>query len=89
LNPGPFIHGPVICYSYLKDEEILNGRTGRVMFNDNGDRINAVYQVVNVRPEAEVKVIGKYDPFKSSVSLQRGIRVTFHYSLEDKIAPKL
>ena len=43
----------------------MYGRTGRVMFNDNGDRINAIYNIVNVKPQVGKVEIGTYDPVKS------------------------
>ena len=50
------------------------------MFNDNGDRINAIYEIVNLKPAGAIS-IGKYDPFKSSVSVLGDllIKAMFHF----------
>ena len=41
---------------------LVNGETGNVMLNRKGDRINAVYQIVNLRKKADTQltVVGEY-----------------------------
>lgn len=46
-------------FQYLKMCNI-RGHTGQVAFDDNGDRINAEYEVVNTREEKGGKVVGRF-----------------------------
>lgn len=41
---------------------LINGKTGNIMLNRKGDRINAVYQIVNLRKKADTQltVVGEY-----------------------------
>ena len=41
---------------------LVNGKTGNIMLNRKGDRINAVYQIVNLRKKADTQlmVVGEY-----------------------------
>ena len=51
----------VLCVcinSVLQNQELVNGRTGNVSFNSAGDRVNAVYEIVNIQSGASV-VVGK------------------------------
>uniref|UniRef100_A0A7R9B3P7 Glutamate [NMDA] receptor subunit 1 n=1 Tax=Timema shepardi TaxID=629360 RepID=A0A7R9B3P7_TIMSH len=36
-------------FEYIKKQVLLNGTTGKVAFDDSGDRINAEYDIVNVQ----------------------------------------
>ena len=47
----------VLCdNSFLQNQELVNGRTGNVSFNGAGDRVNAVYEVVNIQSSGSVPV---------------------------------
>jgi len=35
--------------SVLQNQELVHGRTGNVSFNRAGDRVNAVYEIVNIQ----------------------------------------
>ena len=41
---------------------LINGKTGNIMLNRKGDRIKAVYQIVNLRKKADTQltVVGEY-----------------------------
>lgn len=41
---------------------LINGKTGNIKLNRKGDRINAVYQIVNLREKADTQltVVGEY-----------------------------
>uniref|UniRef100_A0A8D8LK52 Glutamate [NMDA] receptor subunit 1 n=1 Tax=Cacopsylla melanoneura TaxID=428564 RepID=A0A8D8LK52_9HEMI len=52
-------------FEYIRKQVIMNGFTGKVAFDDNGDRINAEYDVINIQkpsPYGKVlqKSVGKY-----------------------------
>ncbi len=53
---------------YIKKQELLNGETGKVAFDDSGDRINAEYHVMNIHLGEKVEKVGQY--FYSSVSVE-------------------
>lgn len=38
----------------------MNGATGKVAFDESGDRINAEYHVMNVYPGGELEAVGQY-----------------------------
>jgi len=42
--------------STLQNQELVHGRTGNVSFNGAGDRVNAVYDIVNVQSSGSVVV---------------------------------
>ncbi|KAL7018717.1 hypothetical protein ACKWTF_010879 [Chironomus riparius] len=46
-------------FHYLKSRNI-KGRTGRVAFDDSGDRIYAEYDVINIGKKNGLKVVGKF-----------------------------
>lgn len=46
-------------FQFLKTRNI-KGETGQVAFDDNGDRIYAEYNVVNVREKQKKQVVGKF-----------------------------
>lgn len=56
-------------FHYLKTRNIT-GETGQVAFDDNGDRIYAGYDVINIRPKQKKQVVGKfyYDPVSLTVT---------------------
>ena len=45
--------------SILQNQQLVNGRTGNVSFNGAGDRVNAVYEIVNVQSGGSV-VVGNW-----------------------------
>ncbi|KAM7364715.1 glutamate ionotropic receptor NMDA type subunit 1 isoform 3-T3 [Cochliomyia hominivorax] len=58
-------------FHYLRTRNIT-GETGQVAFDDNGDRIYAGYDVINMRPKQKKQVVGKfyYDPEKGTMRLK-------------------
>ena len=46
-------------YRYLRMQSLENGATGLVQFNDDGDRLNPVYDVVNVKKDG-LFTVGKF-----------------------------
>jgi ionotropic glutamate receptor NMDA 1 len=47
--------GPKIL-RILQNQELVHGRTGNVSFNDAGDRLNALYDIINVQNHGNVVV---------------------------------
>lgn len=45
-------------FHYVKTRNI-RGETGQVAFDDNGDRMFAEYEVINVRDHQRKKIVGK------------------------------
>lgn len=66
-------------FNFVRSQVLLNGETGKVAFDDQGDRINAEYNIVNVQKKKK-KVVGKY--FYNRVSLLQikviDIRTLYH-----------
>ncbi|XP_014091080.1 glutamate [NMDA] receptor subunit 1 [Bactrocera oleae] len=58
-------------FQYLKTRNIT-GDTGQVAFDDNGDRIYAGYDVINIHEKQKKHVVGKfyYDPEKAKMRLR-------------------
>lgn len=54
----PFIAGKRV-FHYLKTRNI-RGETGQVAFDDNGDRIYAEYDVVNIREHQKKVSVGSF-----------------------------
>lgn len=53
----------IICcwiFRYIKKQVYKDGHTGKVAFDNNGDRIYAEYDIVNVKQVAKKDAIGKY-----------------------------
>ncbi|XP_047740992.1 glutamate [NMDA] receptor subunit 1 [Hyalella azteca] len=59
------ITGPLL-YRYLKRQDLTEGLTGRVAFDNNGDRIFAEYEIINALQDNLLKVVGTYLYNKSS-----------------------
>ncbi|XP_017302157.1 glutamate [NMDA] receptor subunit 1 [Diaphorina citri] len=64
-NSGSIWETGKVLFEYIRKQVIMNGYTGKVAFDDNGDRINAEYDVVNIqKPSPYIKVlqksVGKY-----------------------------
>ncbi|KAL0276444.1 UNVERIFIED_CONTAM: hypothetical protein PYX00_004018 [Menopon gallinae] len=49
-----------LLFEYIKKQNLSNGATGKVAFDDNGDRIYAEYDIVNVVRNREMVTVGKY-----------------------------
>ena len=45
---------------YIQKQELVNGYTGKVAFDENGDRINAEYEVVNMQSGGRSVTVGNY-----------------------------
>lgn len=45
-------------FHYIKTRN-MNGETGQLAFDDNGDRMFAEYEVINVRDHQRKKIVGK------------------------------
>lgn len=51
-------------FNFIRKQEMMNGETGKVAFDDQGDRINAEYNIVNIQKDRNGQkvhnVTGKY-----------------------------
>ena len=47
-------------FRYTRQQVLENGATGRIAFDDNGDRIYAEYDVINVKTEKVLNSVGRY-----------------------------
>ncbi|XP_017044133.1 glutamate [NMDA] receptor subunit 1 isoform X1 [Drosophila ficusphila] len=58
-------------FQYLKSRNIT-GETGQVAFDDNGDRIYAGYDVINIREQQKKHVVGKfsYDSMRAKMRMR-------------------
>ncbi len=45
---------------YIMKQELLDGQTGKVAFDENGDRVNAEYDVVNVKENQVQEAVGHF-----------------------------
>lgn len=69
-------------FQYLKTRKI-RGETGQVAFDDNGDRIYAEYDVINIREKQHKKIVGKYyydnvsDQFSSLIARSKSLYLLF------------
>ncbi|XP_071442284.1 glutamate [NMDA] receptor subunit 1-like isoform X2 [Hetaerina americana] len=59
-NSGSIWETGKVLFEYIRRQVLLNGKTGKVAFDDNGDRINAEYDVVNVRLRGEHISVGQH-----------------------------
>lgn len=57
-------------FSYIRQQVLPHGETGRVAFDDNGDRIFAEYDIINIKDGEQVSV-GQY--FYPAVSKSKNI----------------
>jgi hypothetical protein len=64
-----------LYYRYVRQQIIDNCATGRIGFDDNGDRMFAEYNIVNVKSKNIISSVGRY--FYSSVSLNIYIYILF------------
>lgn len=47
-------------FDFIKKQVLLNGETGKVAFDDQGDRINAEYNIVNIQRKRKQVTVGKF-----------------------------
>ena len=48
------------CSRYIMKQELLDGQTGKVAFDENGDRVNAEYDVMNVKENQVQEAVGHF-----------------------------
>ena len=60
----------VCVFSELVNTTIKNGKTGNIELNTKGDRINSIYQIVNLknRADSQLTVVGEYHDGKVSIN---------------------
>lgn len=46
-------------FRFILEQVLKNGLTGKVAFDENGDRINAEYEVINIQEVNETGIIKK------------------------------
>lgn len=68
-----------LYYRYIKKQELLNGSTGKIAFDDNGDRIYAEYDVVNVIENRDKTTVGKYFYAAVSFTLLQSTKSLYKY----------
>lgn len=59
-NSGSIWETGKILFTFIKNQVLLNGSTGKVAFDDQGDRINAEYDVINIQNKQKHKTVGRY-----------------------------
>ncbi|CAI6345580.1 unnamed protein product [Macrosiphum euphorbiae] len=59
-NSGAIWDTGKTLFEYIKKQVYKDGHTGKVAFDNNGDRIYAEYDIVNVKEVANKDAIGKY-----------------------------
>ncbi|KAK9498451.1 hypothetical protein O3M35_003086 [Rhynocoris fuscipes] len=59
-NSGSIWETGKILFEYIRKQVLPTGATGKVAFDDNGDRIHAEYDVVNVQAPGKHMSIGHY-----------------------------
>uniref|UniRef100_A0ABD2WUB3 Glutamate [NMDA] receptor subunit 1 n=1 Tax=Trichogramma kaykai TaxID=54128 RepID=A0ABD2WUB3_9HYME len=47
-------------FEFIKQQKIDYGQTGRIAFDDNGDRIYAEYDILNVKSPRKIESVGQY-----------------------------
>ena len=47
-------------FRYIRKQVLVDGATGRVAFDDNGDRIFAEYDIINIKEDKERVSVGQY-----------------------------
>ncbi|KAK4876462.1 hypothetical protein RN001_012884 [Aquatica leii] len=60
-------------FNFVRKQVLLNGETGKVAFDDQGDRINAEYNIVNIQRRKSQVVVGKYYFHKESSRMQLAV----------------
>src|SRR5699024_5697449 len=46
IGKAKWVEGEIF-YDYLRDQEIIVGKTGKVSFDERGDRLNGAYEILN------------------------------------------
>lgn len=69
-------------FRYIKKQVLFQGSTGKVAFDDNGDRINAEYDIVNVLGPGQQISVGQY--LYSTVGIQ--LYTSIYYTVESLIS---
>ncbi|BET00931.1 Glutamate [NMDA] receptor subunit 1 [Nesidiocoris tenuis] len=59
-NSGSIWETGKSLFEYIRKQVLLIGATGKVAFDDNGDRINAEYDVLNVQSPGKYISVGNY-----------------------------
>lgn len=59
-NSGSIWETGKVLFNYIKNQVLMNGSTGKVAFDDQGDRINAEYEVINIQSRQRHKPVGRY-----------------------------
>ncbi|XKL62120.1 hypothetical protein PGB90_001953 [Kerria lacca] len=59
-DPGNIWESGKLLFEYIRKQVLLNGATGKVAFDDNGDRIYAEYDVINVKEMNMKYPVGQY-----------------------------
>nr|CAG4644557.1 EOG090X00ST [Leptodora kindtii] len=47
-------------FEYIKKQVLVNGLTGKIAFDDNGDRLFSEYEIVNIQDRGEQVNVGQY-----------------------------
>ena len=87
-----------MCFSELVNTTLANGETGNINLNRKGDRVNTVYQIVNLKSktDAQLTVVGQYHDGQVSINdsiiwpggqqgRPEGIFVSTHLSVRSSI----
>ena len=48
------------CISYIKKQVLLNGQTGKLAFDNNGDRLFSEYEIINIDRNEQPVRVGQY-----------------------------
>lgn len=59
-NSGSIWETGKTLFNFIRNQVLLNGSTGKVAFDDQGDRINAEYDVINIQLHQAHMPVGKY-----------------------------
>lgn len=69
-----------ILYDYLREQKIIFGKTGKVNFDERGDRLNGAYEILNQQSNAEgslLVAVGLYHynvtQMKMQISVERRV----------------
>ena len=52
--------GVLFVDSYIKKQVLLDGKTGKLAFDNNGDRLFSEYEIININHEEEPVRVGQY-----------------------------
>ncbi|XP_021935568.1 glutamate [NMDA] receptor subunit 1 isoform X2 [Zootermopsis nevadensis] len=55
-NSGQIWETGKALFEFIRKQTLENGSTGNVAFDDNGDRINAEYDIINVQNQTQISV---------------------------------